>query len=178
MQGILPINRSKVPMDIAAGVTLAALGIPEVMGYTSIAGMPVITGLYTILIPIAVFAVIGSSRHLVVGADSATAAIMAAGLAGMATTASAEYVALAGMLALIVSGILILARVIRLGFIADFLSRSVLIGFLTGVGIQVAMGQVGSMLGIPSQTGGTIQKFIETLGDFASRNQTTILVSR
>ncbi len=177
MQGILPINRPKVPMDIAAGVTLAALGIPEVMGYTSIAGMPVITGLYTILIPIAVFAVIGSSRHLVVGADSATAAIMAAGLAGMATTASAEYVALAGMLALIVSGILILARVIRLGFIADFLSRSVLIGFLTGVGIQVAMGQVGSMLGIPSQTGGTIQKFIETLGDFASRNQTTILVS-
>jgi MFS superfamily sulfate permease-like transporter len=177
MQGILPINRSKVPMDIAAGVTLAALGIPEVMGYTSIAGMPVITGLYTILIPIAVFAVIGSSRHLVVGADSATAAIMAAGLAGMATTASSEYVGLAGMLALMVAGILVLARIIRLGFIADFLSRSVLIGFLTGVGIQVAMGQVGSMLGIPSQTGGTIQKFIETFGDFASRNQTTILVS-
>ena len=81
LQGILPIDRSRVPMDIAAGVTLAALGIPEVMGYTKIAGMPVITGLYTILIPIAIFAVLGSSRHLVVGADSATAAILAAGLA-------------------------------------------------------------------------------------------------
>ena len=84
MEGILPIDRTRIPMDIAAGVTLAALGIPEVMGYTTIAGMPVITGLYTILIPIAVFALLGSSRHLVVGADSATAAIMAAGLAGMA----------------------------------------------------------------------------------------------
>ena len=84
LEGILPIDRKRIPMDIVAGVTLAALGIPEVMGYTSIAGMPVITGLYTILIPIAVFALLGSSRHLVVGADSATAAIMAAGLAGMA----------------------------------------------------------------------------------------------
>jgi SulP family sulfate permease len=177
MQGILPLDRKRIPLDIAAGITLAALGIPEVMGYTSIAGMPVVTGLYTILIPIAIFAVLGSSRHLVVGADSATAAIMAAGLAGMATVASDEYVTLAGMLALIVGGILILARLIRLGFIADFLSRSVLIGFLTGVGIQVAMGQVGDMLGIPAQTGGTVEKLLATLGDFAARNGTTILVS-
>lgn len=83
LQGILPLDRKRLPLDIAAGVTLAALGIPEVMGYTSIAGMPVITGLYTILIPIAIFALLGSSRHLVVGADSATAAILAAGLAGL-----------------------------------------------------------------------------------------------
>ncbi len=177
LQGILPIRRGLIPADIAAGVTLAALGIPEVMGYTSIAGMPVITGLYTILIPIAVFALLGSSRHLVVGADSATAAIMAAGLAGMAAVASTEYVALAGMLAIITGGMLILARVIRLGFIADFLSRSVLIGFLTGVGIQVAMGQIGDMLGVPAQSGGTIQKFFATLGDFSQRNAATILVS-
>ena len=77
-----------------------------------------------------------------VGADSATAAIMAAGLAGMAPIASPQYVQLAGMLAIITGGILILARLVKLGFIADFLSRSVLIGFLTGVGIQVAMGHI------------------------------------
>ncbi|MFN2146668.1 MAG: SulP family inorganic anion transporter, partial [Anaerolineales bacterium] len=99
LQGILPIDRSKLSIDIVAGITLAALAIPEVMGYTTIAGMPVITGLYTILIPTALFALFGSSRHLVVGADSATAAIMAAGLAGLATTASPEYVAYAGILA-------------------------------------------------------------------------------
>ena len=83
LQGILPIDRSRVSLDVVAGVTLAALAIPEVMGYTKIAGMPVVTGLYTILIPIALFALFGSSRHLVVGADSATAAILAAGLAGL-----------------------------------------------------------------------------------------------
>ena len=88
LQGVLPIDRASVPADVVAGVTLAALGIPEVMGYAKIAGMPVVTGLYTILIPIAVFAVLGSSRHLVVGADSATAAILAAGLAGLAATGS------------------------------------------------------------------------------------------
>ena len=106
------------------------------MGYTKIAGMPVITGLYTILIPIAVFAILGSSRHLVVGADSATAAILAAGLAGMAAQGSAQYVALAGTLALLAAGFLLLARIVRLGFLANFLSRTVLVGFLTGVGIR------------------------------------------
>ena len=177
LEGILPIDRKRIPMDIAAGVTLAALGIPEVMGYTSIAGMPVITGLYTILIPIAVFALLGSSRHLVVGADSATAAIMAAGLTGMAAIASPDYVSLAGMLALITGAFLVLARLLKLGFIANFLSRSVLIGFLTGVGIQVAMGQVGDMFGIPKQSGGTIEKFVATLGDISASSAPTVAVS-
>src|SRR5436305_8760287 len=145
LQGIRPFDRTRLGPDVIAGVTLAALGIPEVMGYTKIAGMPVITGLYTILVPIAIFAVLGSSRHLVVGADSATAAIMAAGLAGLAPIASPQYVQLAGVLAILTAGLLLLARVVRLGFLADFLSRSVLIGFLTGVGIQVAMGQVAGI---------------------------------
>ncbi len=78
----------------------AAIAVPEVMGYTKIAGTPVITGLYTMLIPTALFALFGSSRHLVVGADSATAAILAGGLVGIASTGSGEYVALAGVLAL------------------------------------------------------------------------------
>src|SRR6476620_10200754 len=134
LQGVLPIDRARGSVDIIAGITLAALAIPEVMGYTKIAGMPVITGLYTILIPIAAFAIFGSSRHLVVGADSATAAIMAAGLIGLGlTTGSTEYVAMAALLALVTAVILIIARVVGLGFLADFLSRSVLIGFLTGV---------------------------------------------
>ena len=96
LQGILPIRGARLPAEIIAGITLAALAIPEVMGYTKIAGMPVVTGLYTMLIPMALFAVLGSSRHLVVGADSATAAIMAAGLAGLAATASPQYVAPGG----------------------------------------------------------------------------------
>ncbi len=164
LEGILPIDPSRISSDVIAGATLAALAIPEVMGYTKIAGMPVITGLYTILLPIIFFAILGSSRHLVVGADSATAAIMATGLVAMGAVAdSTTYVELASLSALMCAVLLVLARLLRLGFIANFLSRSVLIGFLTGVGIQVAMGQVGGMFGIPAQSGGTVQKFVETL---------------
>src|SRR5262245_23019750 len=140
LQGIRP--PAQVPAEIIAGITLAALAVPEVMGYTKISGTPVITGLYTMLIPAVLFALFGSSRHLVVGADSATAAILAGGLVGIASTGSDKYVALAAVLALMAAGFLIVARLIGLGFMADFLSRTVLIGFLTGVGIQVALGQV------------------------------------
>lgn len=186
MQGLLPLDRAGVPAQVVAGVTLAALAIPEVMGYATIAGMPVVTGLYTILLPILVFAVLGSSRHLVVGADSATAAVMAAGLAGLAATGSSEYVALAGLLALMAAGLMIIARLVKLGFLADFLSRTVLIGFLTGVGIQVACGQVGGLLGIPDGTGitvfgredtGTIGKLVSTLQGVDHISWSTVAVS-
>jgi high affinity sulfate transporter 1 len=175
----LPIDPSRFSSDVIAGATLAALAIPEVMGYTKIAGMPVISGLYTILLPIVAFAILGSSRHLVVGADSATAAIMATGLIAMGAVAdSSQYVALASLTALMCAALLILARVLKLGFIANFLSRSVLIGFLTGVGIQVAMGQVGGIFGIPSQPGGTIEKFVETVRLIPTEtNVPTLIVS-
>ena len=186
LQGVLPLDRKQIPTNVLAGVTLAALAIPEVMGYTSIAGMPVITGLYTILLPMLVFAVFGSSRHLVVGADSATAAVMAAGLVELAKPGSDEYVALAGLLALMAAAFLFLARIIRLGFLANFLSRSVLIGFLTGVGIQVACGQVGGLLGISEGKGitidgdlfdNTLTKLISTLQNVGSTSWATVAVS-
>jgi high affinity sulfate transporter 1 len=150
-QGILPINRSAIPTEVIAGITLAALAIPEVMGYTKISGTPVITGLYTLLIPMILYAIFGASRHLVVGADSATAAILAATLGGIAVTGSHEYVALAGVLALMTACLLILARIIKLGFMADFLSRTVLIGFLSGVGIHIALGEIPGMLGLTGE---------------------------
>jgi high affinity sulfate transporter 1 len=170
LQGILPINRARVSADLIAGVTLAALAIPEVMGYTRIAGTPVITGLYTMLIPMALYAFFGSSRHLVVGADSATAAITASGLSGMAASGSAEYVALCGLLAVMAAVMLIIARAIRLGFLADFLSHTVLIGFLTGVGIQVACGEIGGMLGLPRGGHGTLGKLMHAVQNIHQLN--------
>jgi sulfate permease, SulP family len=158
LRGLLPIKTAQIPAEIIAGSTLAALAIPEVMGYTKISGTPVITGLYTMLIPTGLFAIFGSSRHLVVGADSATAAILAAGLVGLAATGSDQYVSLAQVLALMAAGFLILARAIGLGFMADFLSRTVLVGFLTGVGIQVALGQISGMLGLKGGGHGTLEK--------------------
>jgi SulP family sulfate permease len=182
LQGVLPIKGSQLPAEVIAGLTLAALAIPEVMGYTKIAGMPVITGLYTILIPAFLYAIFCSSRHLVVGADSATAAIFAAGLVGLASVGSDQYVALAAVLAFMTAGFLILARIIGLGFLADFLSRTVLIGFLTGVGIQVAFGEISGMLGLKGGGHGTLGKIwtdiqqIEQVNYFALATAVSVLV--
>jgi len=178
LEGILPVSKAQIPLDIIAGITLAALAIPEVMGYAKIAGVPVVLGLYTILIPIAVFALFGSSRHLVVGADSATAAIVATTLVTMAVPESPQYVALAGMVALLAAGFLILSRILKLGFIADFLSRAVLIGFLTGVGIQVALGQVPAMFDVPKEGSGPIMQTIHVFTqEIPLMNSVTVLLS-
>ena len=175
--GFIPIAHDEIRGDVLAGVTLAALAIPEVMGYTQIARMPIVTGLYTILVPMAAFALLGSSRHLVVGADSATAAVMAAGLGGIAAAGSSRYIALASLLALMAGGLLMLARLARLGFIADFLSRTVLVGFLTGVGIQVAATELDTMLGIKKSGGGTFDQLAHALGHVSDASATTVAVS-
>ena len=177
MKGLLPIHPSQVPADLLAGITLAALGIPEVLGYAKIAGMPVVTGLYTMLIPLAVFAVLGSSRHLVVGADSATAAILAATLTGLAVAGSAQYVTLAGLVALLAGGMLLLARLARLGFLANFLSRTVLVGFLTGVGIQVAVSQLPDMLGVTAAGKQTPAKLLDLVRALPHAHRADIAVS-
>src|SRR5689334_24160182 len=146
-----------------AGLTLAALGIPAVLGYAKIAGMPLVTGLYTMLLPMAAFAILGSSRHLVVAADSATAAILAAALTGLAAVGSPEYVRLAGLAALLTGAMLLVARLARLAFLANFLSRTVLVGFLTGVGLQVAAGQLPDMLGVTVTGRQTVPRLADTL---------------
>ena len=177
LEGLRPLDASQVPRDVVAGITLAALAIPEVMGYATIAGMPVITGLYSIVLPVFVFAVLGSSRHLVVGADSATAAILAAGIGGMASAGSSDYVALAGMAALVTGVFLLIARFAKLGFIADFLSRTVLIGFLTGVGIQVALGQVPDMFGLDKVGSGPLQQLWNVATDLGDASWPTVALS-
>jgi high affinity sulfate transporter 1 len=177
LQGLLPLHRRQVPGDLLAGVTLAAVGIPEVLGYARIAGMPVVTGLYTLLLPMALFAVFGASRHLVVAADSATAAIMAAALVRLADPGSAQYIRLAGLAALITGVLLLLARLARLGFLASFLSRTVLLGFLTGVGIQVAIGQLPGMLGVTAPSMNTLVKLGETVAALPQAQGLSVAVS-
>lgn len=186
-QGIAPYHSAWLRQDVIAGITLAALAMPEVMGYTKIAGTPVITGLYTILLPPIVFALFGSSRHLVVGGDSATAAILFAGIASLGIAGlqpnTPQWLAFASVSALIAGVLLLVARVARLGFLANFISRTVLVGFLTGVGIQVAAGQVSGMLGVgtPSVTldlvSGTLIKLGKTLLEIGQTSGATLAVS-
>jgi high affinity sulfate transporter 1 len=141
-------QRAWLVPDLVAGITLAAVGIPECMGYTKIVGTPVITGLYTMLLPLACFALIGSSRHLVVAADSATAAILFAALTPLAVPFSDHWAALASGAALLTAACLGAASLFKLGFLADFLSRTVLVGFLSGVGVSLVVAQIPDMLGI------------------------------
>ena len=171
-------QKSWLRTDIVAGITLAAVAIPETMGYTSIAQTPIVTGLYTVIFPTLIFALIGSSRLLVVGADSATAAILAAGLAGMTVSGLTPYsdlwLAYTSFIALICGVMLLIARVARLGFLGDFLSASVLIGFLTGVGVQVFTGQIPDMLGIPKGTGNWFEQQWAWISNLGSINWLTV----
>jgi sulfate permease, SulP family len=161
--GLLPFRPREALKDAFAGVTLASMNIPQVLGYTRIAGTPIVTGLYTVLLPLVAFAIFGSSRHLVVAADSATAAIFSSALSRMAPLASEKYMALVGMLTLLIAGLLLLARILKLGFLADFLSRTALVGFLTGVGIQVGVAMLGGMLGVNVVSHRTLDQFWELL---------------
>lgn len=176
-QGLLPLRWGELPRNLLAGFTLAAMNIPQSLGYTRISGTPVITGLYTLLLPLVAFAIFGSSRFLVVAADSATAAILAGGLSSMAPVASARYVTLASLVALMTACILLLARILRLGFLADFLSRTVLLGFLTGVGFQVGIAVLGQMLGIEVTSRRTPVQFLQVLRGLPHANVLTVEIS-
>jgi MFS superfamily sulfate permease-like transporter len=156
---------------------MAAMDIPQVLGYSKIAGMPVVTGLYSLLLPLLAFAAFGSSRYLVVAADSATAAIFADGISGAATPSSAQYIALACIVAVLTALILLLARLLRLGFIADFLSRTVLVGFLTGVGFQVGISVLSEMLGVPVDSRRPVVQLWEVARGLPHAHLPTVILS-
>jgi MFS superfamily sulfate permease-like transporter len=163
--------------DALAGVNLACINVAQVLGYARIAGMPVVTGLYTLLLPPLAFALFGSSRHLVVAADSATAAILASSLSLIAAPASAHYVALVGALALLTAAMLLLARIFKLGFLADFLSRTVLSGFLAGVGAQVAIAMLGDMLGVAETSRNSLIRVWQVLSGLPAASTATVALS-
>jgi high affinity sulfate transporter 1 len=158
--------------DIIAGVTIAAIAIPESLGYAKIAGLPIQTGLYCALLPAVLFALLGSSRQLVVGADSATAALVAAGAGAVATAGSTQYASAVGVLGLMTAGFLVLVVLLRLDFLADLISRPVLAGFLSGVGVSLIIGNLPSMLGIEA-SGTTWDKLTTTITNLSELNTTS-----
>ena len=129
------------------------------------------------LMPLVAFAVFGSSRHLVVAADSATAVIFSSSLSRMAAPASEKYVALVGMVALLTAGLLFLAWIFKLGFLADFLSPTVLVGFLTGVGVQVGIAMLGDMFGLSGNLHSALAQAWEILQRLPKSNLPTLALS-
>lgn len=143
-------RRSWLRADVLAGVTVAAYLIPQVMAYAQgVAGVPAVAGLWAIMGPLAVYALLGSSRQLSVGPESTTALMTAVAVAPIALGDAGRYAALASVLALVVGMLCLIGFVARLGFLADLLSKPVLTGYMAGVAVVMILGQVDKMTGVP-----------------------------
>lgn len=152
-------DRSWLPLDLAAAVTVWAIVVPESMAYASVAGMPPETGLYAATIPLLAYAIFGSSRRITVGPSAAVAALSFATVAPFVAAGTDEFVGLTVVLAIVVGVVLVLAGLARLGVIADFLSEPVLKGFIVGVALTVMLGQLGKLFRLETEGEGF---FIET----------------
>ena len=134
--------------DLIAGLTVAAYLVPQVMAYAGVAGLPPVTGLWAALAPLACYAVLGSSRLVSLGPESTTALMTAVAIGPLAAGDPSRYAALAAMLALLVGLLAVVAWLVRLGFVADLLSRPVLVGYLAGVALIMMAGQLGRLTGV------------------------------
>lgn len=152
---LLRYRRSDLGPDLRAGLAVAAVAIPVGIAYSELAGFRPEVGLYSSLFPLVAYAIFGSSRQLVLGPDAATCAVIASAVAPLAAGDAAAYAALSAQLALLTGVICILASFLRLGVMADFLSKPILVGFLNGIAITIVLGQLGKITGI-SGTGGHV----------------------
>jgi high affinity sulfate transporter 1 len=170
-------DRTWLTVDIIAGLTLWGLVVPEAMAYAGIAGLPPQAGLYTLLAALLAYALLGTSRHLVVQATSATAALLASSVAAaLVATAAANasdpetYQAYASAFVLVTGLVFLFAGLARLGFITQFLSKPVMSGFVLGLAIFVAVGQLNKLFGVPKPEGNTIEKLLGIIKELPQAN--------
>ena len=171
-------DRKWLGADAIAGLTLWGLVAPEAMAYAGIAGLPPEAGLYTLLASLFVYALFGTARHLSVQPTSATAALIASTIVAFGVSASdAEtYQSYAIMLVLLVGVIFFIAGILRLGFITQFLSKPVMDGFVTGLAVFIAIGQLNKLFGVSKGEGNSFQKLFHVLGSLPDANWTTFAV--
>ncbi|TPN88194.1 SulP family inorganic anion transporter [Mesorhizobium sp. CU2] len=162
--------------DLAAGVTLAAIAIPEQMATARLGGFAPEIGFFAFVAGSLAFALLGANRHLSVGADSTITPLFAGGLALIATAGSPHYVALAGMLALMVGFLVALSGLLRLGWIADLLSVPVTTGFLAGISVHIIVSQMPSMLGLPAESGETLRRIGEIAANIHLTNPWSLAI--
>ena len=164
--------------DLVAGLTTAAVVIPQAMAYAAIAGLPVEAGLYTATVPMLFYALLGTSRPLSVSTTSTISILTAAGMTTVVQSSNpADYVAAAATLALLAGGFLLLARILRMGFLANFISIPVLTGFKAGIGLVIFVSQFGKVLGIPVEKGPFFQSVLAVLQGLNATHWPTLLVA-
>lgn len=165
-----------VKSDFVAAVVVTAVAVPQSLGFAVIAGLPPETGLYTSLVAPIVYGLIAHSRRLIVGADSATAALVASGALLVAQAGTAQYANAVAVLGLLVAAILFAVALLRMSFLADLISRPVIVGFLGGVGVQLILGKLPDMLGLMA-TGSLWQHVVYTFSHLDLMNGMTATVS-
>jgi sulfate permease, SulP family len=171
-------QKSWLRFDAVAGLTTAAVVIPQAMAYASIAGLPVYAGLYVALVPMAVYAFLGTSRPLSVSSTSTLAILTASALALAVPGAdSAHLMGAASALALLVGACLITAGVLRLGFLANFISDPVLTGFKGGIGLVIFVDQVPKLLGVHIERGRFFHKILSILQHVPETSRATLMVA-
>ena len=171
-------DRQSLPADAIAGVTIWALMVPQAMAYAGIAGVPVQNGLYVMPLAVVGYALFGSSRHLFVGPSATVATLSGSTVAVVATasTGSGEYVALTCALTLMVGVIYVAGGLARMGFVSRFFARPVLEGFIVGLGLYIAIGQLPKVVGIEKPSGDTLAVLAKTIADVGSWEWTTVAV--
>ena len=170
-------SRDKLRVDALAGLTVAALALPASMAYAELAGLPVTAGLYTLLLPVLAYALLGSGLRTVVGPEGAVALLVASALAPLAAAGSAQYATLAAALAIAVGAIFLIARLLRLGWIADYFSQSVLVGYISGVAVVMILGQLEKLTGLSSTYSGAIRATIDNVAHIGHANLPTVAVA-
>lgn len=164
-------------LDVIAGLTAAAVVIPKALAYATIAGLPVQVGLYTALFPMVIYAFLGTSRPLSVSTTTTIAILVAANLNAVAPNGDAAALQTAtATLALLVGAILVVAFVLRLGFVADFISEPVLIGFKAGIGLVIVLDQIPKLLGVHIEKAGFFHNVIATVREIPHASLPTVAV--
>lgn len=147
------LTRGNLARELGAGVTLLAIAVPLNIGYAQIAGLPPTAGLYALVLPTIVYALTVSSRQVVASPDAAAAALVASSLVGLAAAGAGDYAAMALAQAILSGAMFVLASVFKLGFLASFLSKPILVGFVGGLALDILVSQVAKMLGVPIDSG-------------------------
>lgn len=179
MNRLLPgLNRRNLGRELLSGVTLLAIAIPINIGYAQIAGLPPTAGLYALVLPTIVWAVLTSSRQLVASPDASAAALVAASVGGLAAAGSQDYATMALAQAIICGVLFAAMAVFKLGFLANFLSRPILIGFIAGLALDVFVSQVAKMLGVHIDSGSEFtQKLLQLAGGIGTVNAWSVLIA-
>jgi high affinity sulfate transporter 1 len=176
LPALLHYRRTDFPHDLAAGLSVAAVALPVGVAYAELAGFGPEVGLYATILPLVAYALFGTSRQLIVGPDAATCALVAAAVAPLAGGDADLYASLSVSLAFIAGAVCVAASFLKLGALADFLSRPILVGFMNGIALSIVLGQIGKLLGFSVEAGGIVPRVLEVISKLGSTHWPTLAV--